>query len=70
MTKKQINKMSEAGSVETLHEICTGLKDFAENCPESVKPLLVELVEKVLNELDCEDFFGTEGWEHYFGMAD
>ena len=70
MNKKQINKMNEVGSVETLNEICDGLKKFGENCPESVKYLLVELVEKVLNQLDCDDFFGTEGWEHYFGMED
>jgi hypothetical protein len=70
MTAKNIKKMSEAGTVDTLNEICEGLKDFGENCPESAKALLIELVEKVLNPLSCDDFFGTEGWEHYFGMED
>jgi hypothetical protein len=71
MTNKSINKMSEDGCVETLKEICDGLKLCAENFEEdSARYLLTELVEKVLNPLDGEDFFGTEGWEHYFGMED
>ena len=23
-----------------------------------------------LDDLDCEDFFGTEGWKHSFGFED
>lgn len=33
------------------------------------KDLLKELVEK-LDELDCEDYFGTEGWRHSLGFED
>ncbi len=33
------------------------------------KELLKKIVDK-LDELDGEDFFGTEGWKHYFGMED
>lgn len=25
---------------------------------------------KKLDELDGDDFFGTEGWKHYFGVED
>jgi hypothetical protein len=33
------------------------------------KKLLLELIEK-LDELDYEDFFGTEGWRHFLGYED
>ena len=62
--------MSDEGCVETVKEICEGMKTFVDNCDESARFLLNELVEKVLNPLGDEDFFGTEGWEHYFGMED
>jgi hypothetical protein len=71
MNAKSIKKMSESGCIETLNEILDGLKEAANNFEEdSARYLLTELVEKVLNPLDGEDFFGTEGWEHYFGMED
>ena len=34
---------------------------------EGAKDYLRDLIEK-LDELDNEDFFGTEGWRHYFGL--
>lgn len=33
------------------------------------KKLLKKIIKK-LDELDCEDFFGTEGWKHMFGLED
>lgn len=29
-----------------------------------------DLIEQKLSELDHEDFFGTEGWRHFFGLPD
>lgn len=34
---------------------------------EQAKEWLEKLVNK-LNELDNDDFFGTEGWQHFFGL--
>ena len=31
--------------------------------------LLKKIIDK-LDELDEEDYFGSEGWQHYFGMED
>jgi hypothetical protein len=70
MNSKSIGKMSDEGCVETLKEICDGMKKFVDNNDESARFLLNELIENVLNPLDGEDFFGTEGWEHYFGLED
>lgn len=33
------------------------------------KELLFQIIEK-LDDLDGEDFFGSEGWQHYFGLED
>jgi len=29
-----------------------------------------DLLEQKLDELDYQDFFGTEGWRHFFGLPD
>ena len=36
---------------------------------EAVREMLQTIVDK-LDELDEEDFFGSEGWKHYLGMED
>ena len=33
------------------------------------KELLIKIIQK-LDELDQNDFFGTEGWKHRFGFED
>lgn len=45
-------------------------KCYVEKLSEKgAKELLLQLIEK-LDELDLEDFFGSEGWRHYFGLED
>lgn len=34
---------------------------------KQAKELLGEIIEK-LDNLDIDDFFGTEGWRHYLGF--
>ena len=63
-----VGKMSREGAVETVNEICDGLKRFVKNNPESAKELLVQLIQETLEPLASDDFFGTEGWEHAFGI--
>lgn len=36
---------------------------------QQAKEQLKEIIAK-LNELSSDDFFGTEGWEHFFGFED
>jgi hypothetical protein len=36
---------------------------------EGAKEYLKDLIQK-LDEVDEDDFFGTEGWRHYFGLED
>lgn len=36
---------------------------------EQAKELLKQLIEK-LDDLDTEDYFGTEGWRHLLGFED
>ena len=64
-----INKMSTAGAAKTVNEICDGIKNFIANNPDdAAKELLVQLIQEVLDPLSSDDFFGTEGWEHAFGI--
>ena len=30
----------------------------------------ITAMEEILEELDLEDVFGTEGWRHHFGVGD
>lgn len=36
---------------------------------EQAKKVLKNIIES-LDELDRDDFFGSEGWRHYLGMED
>lgn len=36
---------------------------------DGAKDYLANLINK-LDDLDEEDFFGTEGWRHYLGLED
>jgi hypothetical protein len=70
MTTITVRRMSEKGAVDTLNEICDGMKDFIGNNRDSAKELICGLIENVLDPLAAEDFFGTEGWEHAFRLED
>ena len=35
----------------------------------AAKELLQKVIDK-LDELDREDYFGSEGWKHYLGLED
>lgn len=30
----------------------------------------IDTMEMKLEEVECDDFFGTEGWRHFFGHPD
>ncbi len=62
-----INKLSDAAKVTTINEICDGLKEWIKSNPSDADTVLVSLVE-MLQPLQEDDFFGTEGWGHAFGI--
>ena len=43
--------------------------DISKFKDKAVREMLQKIVDK-LDELDCEDYFGTEGWKHSFGLED
>lgn len=63
-----VRKLSDAATVTTINEIAEGLKQFVKDNPEEAKHLLECLADNVLDVLDEDDFFGTEGWVHAFGI--
>lgn len=68
MKVRDIEKMSDAGVAQNINEICDGLKAFVARDAENAKELLVVLISELLEPLDADDFFGTEGWEHGLGI--
>ncbi len=65
-----IEKMSQDGAVQTINEICDGIKKFVQNNPDTAKMVLTGLTEEFLDPASEDDFFGTEGWAHAFGIED
>lgn len=63
-----ISKLSDAAKITTINEICDGIKQFIKHNPESADALLTSLVNGTLDPLAEDDFFGTEGWTHCFGI--
>lgn len=66
----KISRLSDEGAVEVVEKIADGLKAHFSHNPEMAKEFLEILLEEVIEPLSGEDFFGTEGWEHCFGLED
>ena len=64
------SKLNEKAITETTNQICDGIKKFIANNPDSAEFILDQSVDEVLNPLNDDDFWGTEGWEHTFGIED
>lgn len=60
-----IERLTDEAIAELALAICSGLRRDAVNDPD----VLQEIV-NWLDSLDEEDFFGTEGWKHRFGVED
>lgn len=63
-----VSKLSDSGAVKTFEEICDGLKLFIQSNPENASHYLEELIDNFLDPIAEDDGFGTEGWEHAFGI--
>ena len=63
----KMSKLSDAAALTTVNEIADGLKNFVKKNPDSAKAIC-EALGPALDELAEDDFFGTEGWEHAFGI--
>lgn len=59
LTEKQINTIRGKASVghATPKELMSVFSHY-------------DLLESKMSDLDSEDFFGTEGWQHFFGLPD
>ena len=54
---------------ETFDKLISGIKTFSDASDAEQRDILYEAIEIALDDLDCDDFFGTEGWKHLFGLA-
>ena len=63
-----LTKLKPEEQAECLQKIGKELCEFAVYADqESIETLLAEL-EILLDELSDDDFFGTEGWRHFFNL--
>jgi uncharacterized protein YutE (UPF0331/DUF86 family) len=63
--EETVEVIAEHDSVENF---CEEIKNIIIMRPEIAKTLLELMIENVLDPLAEDDFWGTEGWEHRFGM--
>lgn len=56
-----IDDLTDEQKIIVMEQICNHLKNEIDVLPELVQ---------FLDELDCDDAFGTEGWRHSFGFED
>ena len=54
---------------ETIMIYADEVQDVDDLTEEQAKAQLKKMIE-VLEDLDTQDFFGTEGWIHFFGIDD
>lgn len=64
----RIERLSDAAVITTVNEVCDGIKTFIKNNPDSAKGLLIAMRDNFLDPLAQDDFWGTEGWLHAFGI--
>lgn len=69
-----INKLNTKAKQEIILKVANYLVEIAEDNnqryvdEEELHLTLELLVEYYLNPLSAEDYFGTEGWEHFFNV--
>ncbi len=62
--------MKPQAQTEQLINTCRGKALVGHCSTPDVKKLVahIDALERLLDEADCEDVFGTEGWRHYMGI--
>jgi hypothetical protein len=62
LTHEQAKEMFK----DILNRVDKGLDEMD---PDHLQDFLGEFVD-FMDTLSCDDFFGTEGWKHYYGSED
>lgn len=62
------SKLKSQAQREMLEDIAIGITEFAKNRDDQCVELLLCEIDMLFNNLDQDDFFGTEGWKHNFGI--
>lgn len=68
MKKKEVDKLKPEEIVNYTVKILKELLIFIEREEEEVHPDLLKGLVSLMDDLDGDDYFGSEGWKHYFGM--
>ncbi len=66
----KVTDLKTKAQKELLIKIADGIRYFAnQRDGDQIEALLAEL-EAIFDDLDNYDFFGTEGWKHFFGVEE
>ena len=64
-----IEDLTPKAQVKLLEKISLGIKSHIASNPSDL-PIILEDLVAWLDTTDQEDFWGTEGWKHSFGVED
>jgi len=65
-----LEDMTYKAKRKLLKKILDGISEFEQQCDDEpvTDGILIELLE-VLDRTSADDFWGTEGWQHAFGVS-
>lgn len=64
----RVDDLNEVGLERLIRGVAKLITDFSDHTDESGKRDLARALAPVLDELDAEDFFGSEGWKRAAGL--
>lgn len=63
----KVEKLNDTAIIEATHSICAAILNLS---VEDKRTILESMIDNVIEPLAEDDFFGTEGWEHWAGLDD
>ena len=66
----RVEDLNSAAINSALGKLLAALLADLDNIDEQSQQDILEAISMTLDDLDCDDTFGTEGWEHRYGFED
>lgn len=66
----KIDQLTVSAKRSLLKKLFLGLYQETDEVPEEWINAMLKWMLPVLEEMAEEDFFGSEGWQHFFGVED
>jgi hypothetical protein len=66
----RVEDFSDAAVTAALNKLLAQLLNGIIDMDDQTQRDILEAISMTLDDLDCDDTFGTEGWEHRYGFED